>query len=218
MGVLCETARTARRGAASTGLPEGIRLGAAKAMIAAKMRNRAAVLRRHANPVRMELRQLAQLAEAACSAEELFGLEGHAAARYFPELAVALSPSWAVLHRRESRPARDAVNAALNLVYGLLLADVLRGVVACGLDPSGGVLHTAKRNKPALALDLMEEFRAPVADSAVLWAINNGEVSERDFRRDFDAVRLTERGRKALIAAYERRASAESSTPSLATA
>jgi CRISPR-associated protein Cas1 len=112
-----------------------------------------------------------------------------------------------------SRPAPDFVNAALNLAYGLLLADVLRSVVACGLDPSGGVLHTAKRNKPALALDLMEELRAPVADSAVLWAINNGELRERDFRRDLDAVRLTERGRKAVIGAYERRASAEFTHP-----
>lgn len=82
-------------------------------------------------------------------------------------------------------------------------------MVACGLDPAGGVLHSAKRNKPALALDVMEEFRSPVADSAVLWAINNGELGERDFRRDLDAVRLTQRGRKALIAAYERRATAE---------
>lgn len=101
----------------------------------------------------------------------------------------------------------------LNLTYGLLLADTLRSIVACGLDASGGVLHTAKRNKPALALDLMEEFRAPVADSAVLWAVNNGELREGDFRRDLDAVRLTQRGRKALIGAYERRAAAEFTHP-----
>jgi CRISPR-associated protein Cas1 len=194
-------------------LSEAVRLEVARAMVAAKVRNQAAVLRRHGSETRLMLRRLAATAEVAPSIEELFGLEGRAAALYFPELSSALAPDWAVIPRRMSRPAPDFVNAALNLAYGLLLADVLRSVVACGLDPSGGVLHTAKRNKPALALDLMEELRAPVADSAVLWAINNGELRERDFRRDLDAVRLTERGRKAMIGAYERRASAEFTHP-----
>lgn len=136
-------------------------------------------------------------------------MEGAAAAAYFRLFTGALRPDWATLSARHGRPARDPVNAALNLAYGLLLTDVLRAVVACGLDPYGGVMHSAGRNKPALALDLMEEFRPTVADSAVLWAINNGELKERDFKEDLGAVRLTERGRKALIAAYERRISSE---------
>jgi CRISPR-associated protein Cas1 len=140
---------------------------------------------------------------------EVFGIEGRAAALYFPALSAAIKPDWAKIARRAARPPPDRINSALNLVYGLLLADVLRSLVACGLDPAGGVLHSAKRNRPALALDLMEEMRAPVADSAVVWAINNGELHERDFQMDLDTVRLTPRGRKALIAAYERRALTE---------
>jgi len=156
---------------------------------------------------------LARTAEAANATSEIFGIEGRAAAVYFAGLSAVLKPSWASIPRRVARPAPDAINAALNLAYGLLLSDVLRAVVSCGLDPAGGVLHSAIRNKPALALDLMEELRAPVADSAVLWAVNNGEVREADFRRDLDAVRMTQRGRNALIAAYERRAAAEFSHP-----
>ncbi len=190
-----------------------VRMAVAKAIVAAKVRNQAALLRRHGSEARSALRLLAAGAEEALTAAELFGVEGRAAALYFPELSSALVPAWATIGRRASRPAPDSINSALNLAYGLLLADVLRSVIACGLDPSGGVFHSAKRNKPALALDLMEEFRAPVADSAVLWAINNGELGERDFRRDLDAVRLTQRGRKALIAAYERRAAAEFTHP-----
>lgn len=190
-------------------IADHVRIGVARAIVAAKVRNQAALLRRHGSEARSSLRRLAASAERAENADELFGVEGRAAALYFPELSSALAPAWATIARRVSRPAPDSVNAALNVAYGLLLTDVLRSVVACGLDPAGGVLHSAKRNKPALALDLMEEFRSPVADSAVLWAINNGELGERDFRRDLDAVRLTQRGRKALIAAYERRATAE---------
>lgn len=190
-------------------LGEGLRLEVARAIVAAKVRNQAALLRRHGSEARLALRQLGGDAAQAPGIPQLFGIEGRAAALYFRAFSSALRPDWAAVERRTGRPARDPVNAALNLAYGLLLADVLRSLVGCGLDPAGGVLHSAGRNKPALALDLMEELRAPVADSAVVWAINNGELHERDFRRDVDTVRLTPRGRKALIAAYERRASAE---------
>lgn len=194
-------------------LDGNVRIEIARAIVAAKVRNQAALLRRHGSDVRLALRQLARDATQAPSLPELFGIEGRAAALYFKALSAALKPEWATIERRTPRPVRDHINAALNLAYGLLLADVLRSVVACGLDPAGGVLHSAGRNKPALALDLMEELRAPVADSAVVWAINNGELRERDLRRDVDAIRLTQHGRKALIAAYERRASAEFEHP-----
>ena len=194
-------------------LADQVRVEVARAIVAAKIRNQAALLRRHGSEARSALRALASDAERAVQAGELFGIEGRAAAQYFRALSVALTPGWATIERRRARPAPDCVNAALNLTYGLLLSDVLRSVVACGLDPAGGVLHSSGRNKPALALDLMEELRAPVADSAVVWAINNGELRERDFRRDLDAVRLTPGGRKRLIAAYERRASTEFQHP-----
>ena len=83
---------------------------------------------------------------------------------------------------------------------------MIRAVVACGLDPHAGFLHSANRNKPALALDLCEELRAPVADSVVLGAINNGELAPGDFTSVLGTTRLRENGRKVLIAAYERRA------------
>lgn len=185
------------------------RLAAARALVAGKVRNQAAMLRRHGREERVQLRTLAHAAASAPTAEALFGIEGRAASLYFRCWPTLLGPDWATITRRTRRPARDPVNAALNLVYGLLLADLLRSIVACGLDPAGGVFHSAGHNKPALALDLMEEFRAPVADSAVLWSINNGELRSGDFRSDLDAVRLTQRGRNALIAAYERRATSE---------
>jgi len=190
-------------------LDEATRLRAARAVVAAKVRNQAVLLRRHGCESRHALRRLAGDAREAPGSGELFGIEGRAAALYFGALSQVLAPGWATIEGRAGRPARDAVNAALNLAYGLLLGDVIRAVVACGLDPAGGVFHSAGRNKPGLALDLMEEFRSPVADSAVVWAINNGEVQQRHFSSATGSVRLTPAGRKALIAAYERRATAE---------
>lgn len=189
------------------------RLTVARAMIAGKIRNERHVMRRHALDGRDMLAGLATRAQHARGASELFGIEGVAASLYFRALPGAIRPGWVAFPGRSGRPATDEVNAGLNVAYGLLLADVLRAVVACGLDPSAGVLHSAGRNKPALALDLMEELRPAVAESAVLWAINNGELGQRHFRRDLDAVRMTAPGRKALIQTYERRVSSEFTHP-----
>src|ERR1039457_5899428 len=101
------------------------------------------------------------------------------------------------LDTRTRRPARDPVNAALNFCYGMLLADVTRAVVACGLDPHAGFLHSSGRNKPALALDLSEEFRAPVADAVVIASFNNGEVKVRDFTSITGSTRLRDDGRRS---------------------
>jgi CRISPR-associated protein Cas1 len=135
-------------------------------------------------------------------------VEGDAAARYFGSFATMLSPSVQAalaFSGRTRRPATDPLNAALNFAYGLLLADLVRAVVSCGLDPHAGFLHSSGRNKPALALDLCEEFRAPVADSVVIGAFNNGELKDTSFSIVTGAARLRDAARSALIAAYERR-------------
>lgn len=85
------------------------------------------------------------------------------------------------------------------------LTPCIRSLVACGLDPHAGFLHSSSRNKPALALDLMEEFRAPVADSVVVRAFRNGELTEQDFSVEMGSCRMTDRGRKQLISGFERR-------------
>lgn len=106
---------------------------------------------------------------------------------------------------RSRRPARDPVNAVLNYTYSLLLSDCLRAVLTCGLDPHAGFLHSSQRNKPALALDLMEELRPVIADSVTLGVFNNGELKSRDFSDVLGTVNLREEARKKLVAAYERR-------------
>jgi CRISPR/Cas system-associated endonuclease Cas1 len=81
----------------------------------------------------------------------------------------------------------------------MLLADVTRAVVACGLDPHAGFLHSNGRNKPALALDLSEEFRAPAADAVIIAAFNTGELKVTDFTSVTGSTRLRDDGRAALI-------------------
>lgn len=184
-------------------------LGLARGFVAAKISNQATLLRRHGeSPDHPDLRRLQRRARTASSNAELLGIEGDAAARYFAGFATMLRPEireWVAFTGRTRRPATDPLNAALNLAYGLLLADALRAVVACGLDPHARFLHSSGRNKPALALDLIEEFRTPVADSVVLGAFNNGELRPASFSHVTGSARFRDAGRAALIAAYERR-------------
>lgn len=188
------------------------RLDLAREFITAKVANEATFVRRHgaAAGIVRRLRELSRAATQAPTVGQVFGIEGDAAARYFEYWPSMVPEAFTgrdarAIWDRTRRPARDPLNAALNFVYGMLVADTLRAVLACGLDPHAGFLHSSGRNKPALALDLCEEFRTPLAESTVLRAINNGELGIDDFSDVLGAVALRDRGRKALIEAYERR-------------
>ena len=106
---------------------------------------------------------------------------------------------------RNRRPPTDPVNALLSYAYSLLAKDLTVICWAVGLDPFLGFFHRPRYGRPALALDLEEEFRPLVADSTVITAINTGVVSPGDFVRRGPAVALSPEGRKRFLLAYERR-------------
>jgi len=106
---------------------------------------------------------------------------------------------------RNRRPPRDAVNCLLSFVYGILVKDCTSTLFSVGFDPFLGFYHRPRFGRPALALDLAEEFRPLLGDSVVLNLINNGEVSSSDFIVRAGGVALTADGRKAVMRGYERR-------------
>jgi len=107
--------------------------------------------------------------------------------------------------RRNRRPPRDAVNALLSLGYSLLARDCTVAAHAIGFDPYVGFYHQPRFGRPALALDLMEEFRPLIADSVALTLINTKVIGPTDFVRAGDAVNLSTDGRKRFFSAYEQR-------------
>ena len=183
------------------------RLDLTREFIASKIANQATLLRRNGSKSECvpPLRTLALRARKAHSNPELFGVEGEAAAIYFSAFGSMLKSPTLTMTVRTRRPAADPVNACLNLAYTLLLNDVIRALIACGLDPHAGFLHSSNRNKPALALDLCEEFRPLVADSVVVRGFNNGEIDVKGFSSSFGSCVMNPDTRKALIAGYERR-------------
>ena len=190
------------------------RLDLAREFISSKIANQATQLRRGGVDKRViaELRKIQSLVGSAERWQDVLGYEGDAASVYFESWPLLLKETQRDLwtwHGRSGRPAKDALNAMLNYVYSLLLADTVRAIISCGLDPHAGFLHSAGRNKPALALDLMEEFRAPIADSVVQTVVNNGEIRPTQFTDVLGSVRMQDAARKTLISAYERRMAME---------
>jgi CRISPR-associated protein Cas1 len=188
-------------------------LDLARAWVVGKIRNQRTLLRRNARDAeRKALAQLAQWARRAATAAErevLLGIEGSAARVYFGAFVTMLKGPMAevpgIFEGRNRRPPKDPVNAMLSFAYAVLVKDVTLALQSVGFDPMLGFLHQVRYGKPALALDLMEEFRPLIADSVVLSCINTQAVTVDDFITGATGCALKERGRKALLEAYARR-------------
>jgi CRISPR-associated endonuclease Cas1/CRISPR-associated protein Cas4 len=204
-------------------------LGIARGIVAAKIRNSRTMLRRNwkeesagaeRDAALNELKRLADRAEHAHDPGELLGLEGEAAATYFRHFERLLSrpsgegalPEFR-FDTRNRRPPCDPVNAMLSLGYAVLARSWHVALAGAGFDPYLGFYHRPRHGRPALALDMMEPYRPLIADSAVINAINNGEVKAGDFIYSGPACSLTSAGRKSFLAAYERRLDQETTHP-----
>lgn len=170
---------------------------------AARRQNRAATVVRAIDHMRNAWRR----AEQAESLAALRGHEGDAAAAYFDALPSVLPPPWRDhLRGRTRRPPRDRVNALLGFGYALLTRDATAALGRVGLDPMVGLFHTVIPGRPALSLDLVEPFRPAWVDAAVLRLLAVGGIGPEEFVTSGEGVFLTDTGRRALVAAYERRA------------
>lgn len=188
----------------------------ARGVVTSKIKNCRTMLLRNGNTANA-LRQLDDVqkhAHVAESLEQLLGVEGAAARTYFGCFSTMLNTQLGFdFSGRNRRPPFDPVNALLSLAYALLVKDITLAVEKANLDPALGFYHRPRFGRPALALDLMEEFRPLIADSVVITAINTGIVDAEDFVRSADAVALTSSGRRNLIQTYERRMSQEIKHP-----
>jgi CRISPR-associated protein Cas1 len=164
------------------------------------------------------LTQYLQRLETDRPVDELRGIEGEAAASYFavfPQLVTVDDPAF-VFSGRNRRPPTDPVNALLSFVYTLLVHDCRSALEGVGLDPCVGFLHTDRPGRPSLALDLMEEFRAFLADRLVLSLINRRQVQAKDFNDSAGgAVTMTDDARKTVLTTWQKRKQEEITHPYL---
>ncbi|MBS1813082.1 MAG: CRISPR-associated endonuclease Cas1 [Acidobacteria bacterium] len=140
--------------------------------------------------------------------DRIRGYEGQAASLYFEVFALHLRQQREdfAFTTRSRRPPRDAINCLLSYLYALVRHDCIAALTATGLDPFVGYLHAVRANRPALALDLMEEFRPLIADRLAITLINRKQITKDDFIfREGGTVEFTKAGRKAVITAYQTR-------------
>jgi CRISPR-associated protein Cas1 len=186
-------------------------LALARGMISGKIRNCRILLRRNDEQIPDEvldrMAMYAGQAEVAESFEGLLGVEGAAAELYFSRLGSLLKTDDQKLsfEGRNRRPPRDPVNAVLSYLYGILAKECFVTLLAVGFEPYLGFYHQPRYGRPALALDLMEEFRPLIADSTALSLFNNKELAVKDFVITEEGVMLSSSAKRKVVAGYERR-------------
>ncbi|GAB4430061.1 MAG: type I-C CRISPR-associated endonuclease Cas1c [Chloroflexi bacterium OHK40] len=192
----------------------------ARQIVAAKLQNSRQILLRGAREANDDIARAA-LAEAAArvgetitrlptfrTLDELRGAEGDAARCYFGVFGYHLrnDRTTFAIAGRTRRPPRDRVNALLSFLYALLRAECSAALESVGLDPQVGYLHALRPGRPALALDLMEEFRPIIADRLALTLINRRQLQADDFvELPGGAVHLSDSGRRSVLEAYQKR-------------
>jgi CRISPR-associated protein Cas1 len=140
--------------------------------------------------------------------DALRGAEGMGSVIYFSVFSLLLKQQREAFAftTRSRRPPRDSINCLLSFLYALVRHDCVAALTGVGLDPFVGFLHADRPNRPALALDLMEEFRPWLADRLAVTLVNRQQIGPGDFRaREGGAMEFTDAGRKRVITAYQQR-------------
>jgi CRISPR-associated protein Cas1 len=142
------------------------------------------------------------------SLDEVRGIEGEAGAIYFGifDAMITSNDEAFRFQGRNRRPPLDPINCLLSFLYTLLVHDIRSAIECVGLDPAVGFLHRDRPGRPGLALDILEEFRAVVADRLALSLINLGQVKPKGFETlESGAVVMDDDTRKEVILAYQKR-------------
>ena len=187
------------------------RLELVKAIVTAKIHNQYNVLYRH-NEKDNPLKERKVLVKTQQNIDQVRGVEGLAAKEYFACWQRMVGKQW-TFNGRNRRPPTDPVNSLLSFAYALLQGQVMAGVHVAGLDPYIGYLHEVHHGQPAMVLDLMEEFRALIADNLVLSLLHKHEIKPEDFNESLGAYRLKDNARKTFLQAFDKKMNDEFKHP-----
>ena len=208
-------------------------LQVAKAIVIGKIKNQLSFMQRIKRKTTQEtaeienavnsIKQLLKTADTVLAIDSLRGIEGNASRCYFSVFRYNIQPAWAEFPNRSKNPPRSNVNAVLSFLYTLLTTKIQTALEVQGLDTMAGTLHANAYGAAALAFDLVEEFRAPIADTLCCSLFNVGTLKPEDFRdcnfhsdstdypyedeqqesNSVKAILLTEEGLKKAVAAFE---------------
>lgn len=163
-------------------LSDSERLSVAQAFVTGKLLNAIEHLRRKSalDSAGEDLLDAPEKVPQCETMNELRGVEGAAARAYFESVGETLRDGWA-MERRTTRPPEDHTNSLLSLTYTMVQREVESALRQVNLDPYVGIFHAERHGKPALALDLLEEFRTAFADRLVARLINRQTLTRDQF-------------------------------------
>ncbi len=191
-------------------------LGLAKCIIITKLQNTANFLAKecrenksllaYVDNVLLTLKDSIEKAKNCNDVDTLRGIEGDCARQYFSIFDRLILNKEFTFSFRSKRPPLDAVNALLSYFYTLLALDCQSALETVGLDPYIGCLHTDRAGRPALALDIMEEFRCYLVDRYILSLVNLRQLSSQDFEIDAGgAVTMTDNAKRIVLTEWQNR-------------
>jgi CRISPR-associated protein Cas1 len=201
------------------------RFALAQRYLAAKIRNMRTLTQRHArsrdqhsqleqiaNDLRKQQQKLLQQQASDDQPSDrmhglgsLFGIEGESSATYYQSFAHILDPQQWPFPGRVKRPPTDPINALLSFGYTVLTNLFVSSIHSVGLDPAIGFLHQPGFGKPALALDLIEPYRAIIVDSTVITLLNTKQIQTSDFAEEYGAYRLHDQAKRLFLNKLEAR-------------
>jgi CRISPR-associated protein Cas1 len=195
------------------------RIGLAREFVRGKLRNQRVLLRRHGvleTAVANEWEGLLRTLDRVEDDDALRGVEGRAARLYFEAYGRLLRDRGGeafAMDGRNRRPPRDPVNAMLSFGYAIVTRECAEVARRVGFDPMRGFLHGMGWGRPALGLDLVEEFRVLLVDSTVLRVVAEKRVQPEDFHRELQGITLKPGARRSFLQALEQRREEEITHP-----
>jgi CRISPR-associated protein Cas1 len=187
------------------------RIEISKAIVAAKIHNQMAVVKKYkyhdTNSAFDEhlsaIENFTRLLTDAVTIDEVLGVEGVSAKYYWDCFRHLLKNP--VFTRREYRPSPDYVNSLLNLGYAFLSNEITTYLISKHFDLEIGFLHSIHYGRNSLSLDIMEEFRAPFVDSWLLALLNKNQLKSEHFQEVGGDWRLTDDGFAKFCGLYHER-------------
>lgn len=186
----------------------------ARKVLSAKINNQKVLLRRYNRYKGVELVQrgikeldiIEDKLSKCNNIEQIMGYEGNASRIYFRSLGELVNSNFK-FYTRSKMPPRDPFNAMLSLGYTLLLYEIYTALFLKGLNPYAGFIHKDKQGHPALASDMIEEWRSEIVDSLAMRLVQNNEMSLDDFHKDGDsgAILLSKSALKKFIQSFEKK-------------
>lgn len=183
----------------------------AKQIVPAKIKNQITILRRYSGNnemIRARIDKLLRIAnwkvKHAENLNQIIGYEGIASRHYFELLSSVIETDFR-FEKRNRRPTKDPFNSMLNIGYSLLTKEIYGELDNRSLNPYFGFIHKEKRGHPALASDMIEEWRPVIVDSTVLSLVQGHEIEREEFELDDQGYRMSDDALRKLLNKLEQK-------------